>query len=70
MSCYLAVMQAAMGFSIDDMVNVLVKASRLSAYAGFTQCHITETPVEQPLQCVFLITFISENTVSCTKHKV
>jgi len=43
MSCYLAVIEAAVGFSSYGMKDVMVKASRLSAYTGFTQRHITST---------------------------
>lgn len=42
-------MEAAVGFSSYGMRNMMVKASRLSTYTGFTQCHITKEIVEQPL---------------------
>jgi hypothetical protein len=42
-------MEAAVGFSSCDMRNMMIKASRLSAYTWFTQCHITKETVEQPL---------------------
>jgi hypothetical protein len=43
MSCYLMVMETAVGFSSYGMRNVIVKASSLSAYTEFTQHRITET---------------------------
>lgn len=43
MSCYLAVMEAAVRFSSYGIRNVMVKANRLSACTGFTQRHITKT---------------------------